>query len=135
VSDVNVYDRLVELALSSDAEKLRQFAASLSGVAAERFPAEWGAAFRIRVAKSSLSVKETVALLQYWPDKRSTWDFVASLGKEQDEVYWLGKPAWPIRGDLSDLVYAAEHYMNARRCIAGYQPTSASAEACSRCIL
>jgi len=121
VADVNAYDRLVELALSSGVEKLRQFAAALSGVAAERFPDQWGAVFRTRVAKNSLSVDETVALLQYWPDKRSTWGFVASLGKELEDTYWSAKSAWPIRGDLNDLVYAAERYMNARRCIAAIE--------------
>ena len=118
LADVNAYNRLIELSLSSGVEKLSQFAAALSGAAAERFPDEWSEVFRTCIAKNSLSVEETVALLRYWPDKRSTWDFVASLGKEQENTYWSTKSAWPIHGDMNDLIYAAEHYMNDRRCVA-----------------
>ena len=102
-------------------EKARQFAARFLEWRLSDFPTNGRRSFRTRAAQTSLSVKETVALLQYWPDKRSTWDFVASLGKEPEAAYWLAKQAWPIRGDLDDLAYAAEHYINARRCIVAIQ--------------
>jgi len=121
VEDMSTYERLMAAALSSGAEKLEQFAAALSGMASYKFPDEWGEVFRVQAAASELSVPKTVSLLQYWPDKRSTWDFVASLGGDLERSYWSTKQARPIRGELADLIYAAEHYMNVRRCIAAIQ--------------
>ncbi len=109
--DVTIYDRLFELSLRSEAEKLIQFSDALSGAAASRFPEEWPKVFEKRISENKLSVERIVALLQYWPDTRSTWEFVASLGRDQDEAYWSRKPAWPIRARPDDLLYAAEHYM------------------------
>jgi len=119
--DVNAYDHLLDLALRRGAEKLTQFAQALSGAAAHRFAEKWHETFRTRISTNSTSVQQTIALVQYWPDARSTWEFVAGLGKEQEEIYWAAKSAWPIRGDQNDLVYAAEHYEKAGRCIAAIE--------------
>ncbi|MGO9452633.1 MAG: hypothetical protein ACLQDV_16575 [Candidatus Binataceae bacterium] len=121
LSDIAVPDQLFQLALTGETEKLREFAASLSGVAAVQFPDKWNEVFRKRLAQNQLSIDETVRLLQYWPDKRATWDFVSSLGKEQEDAYWSTKPGWPVGGELEDLVYAAERYMKAGRCITAIQ--------------
>ena len=119
--DVTIYDRLFELSLRSESEKLIQFADALSGAAAQRFPDEWRKSFRERITKENVPVHRTVALLQYWPNTRSTWEFVASLGREQEETYWSTRAAWPARGEIDDLVYAAEHYLKAGRSIAAIE--------------
>jgi hypothetical protein len=119
--DVAAYERLFELSLRSGTEKLTQFAEALSGAAAHRFPDEWRDSFRKRINKDNLSVQQTTAFLQYWPDTRPTWDFVASLGKEQDETYWSKKATWPVRGEVNDLLYAAERYIKVGRSVAAIE--------------
>ena len=119
--NVTVYDRLFELALRSEAEKLIQFSDALSGAAAQRFPDEWPQVFKRRITDNKLSPEQVAALLQYWPDTRSTWEFVASLGRDQDEIYWSKKPTWPIRARPDDLLYAAERYMKCSRFVAAIE--------------
>jgi hypothetical protein len=119
--DVAAYERLFELSLRSEAEKLWQFSNALSGAAAQRFPGEWPKVFQRQITKNKLPIERIVALLQYWPDTRPTWEFVASLSREQDEAYWSKKPAWPIRARPDDLIYAAEHYMKCARFVAAIE--------------
>jgi len=119
--DVTIYERLFELSLRSEADKLIQFSDALSGAGAHRFPEEWPKVFKNRITEHKLSAERIVALLQYWPDTRSTWEFVASLGRDQDEAYWSKKPAWPIRARPDDLLYAAEHYMKCGRFVAAIE--------------
>ena len=120
-ADFSTYEQLFQTALERDGEKLEEFSAALSAEASRRFPAKWCESFRARTVAIQLSVARIVSLLRYWPDKRSTWEFVASLGKDLEQLYWSKKQAWPIRGDISDLTYAAERYLEAKRSVTAIQ--------------
>jgi hypothetical protein len=120
-ADLTAYEQLFQTALGCDGKNFEEFSAALSAEAYRRFPETWGESFRACVVASHLPVERIVSLLQYWPDQRATWEFVASLGKNLEQVYWSKKQAWPIRGELSDLTYAAEHYLEVKRSVTAIQ--------------
>ncbi len=118
---VALYDELLNDALARGGKNFEQFASALSAEGLGKYPDEWPAALRSRVAASGISGDRFISLVQYWPDNRCTWDFIASFGEDADKAYWSKKSAWPIRGETPDLAYAAERYLAVRRAVAAIQ--------------
>jgi hypothetical protein len=115
LTEPSAYGAIIGEALDKGGTRLDEFAAALSAEVVHRFPEEAASLIRSRIEDSKISGDRLLSLFTYWPDDRSTWDFIAGFGNEIELAYWSRKNAWPVRGGVADLTYAAEHYLHAGR--------------------
>jgi hypothetical protein len=54
-------------------------------------------------------------LLILWPDEKSTWEYVASLGEEIEKGYWTQKHILLIKGSAAEQTYQIDHLIAAGR--------------------
>jgi hypothetical protein len=110
---------LVEAAMER-AGKSRVFSAVLSAQAEQKLGVEWRDLIRHWASQNRWPPEQLLTLVLGWRDGRSSWDFVASLGSEVEEIYWKRKCVSEVR-DVADLEFAAEKYLRAGRAVAAIQ--------------
>jgi len=111
---------LVESAMDRPG-KLNVFAAVLSARAELKLGTAWRNVVGSWASQRRWQPEQLITLVLGWRDERSSWDFVASLGVELEQIYWKRKSAWPLQGDVADLEFAAQKYLEGGRAVAAIQ--------------
>jgi hypothetical protein len=91
------------------------FISLLSAAALDRFGDDWRRAILEWNGLETLTDEQIVTLTLGWSHERSTWDYIAGFGESADTLYWKTRSAWGIRGDQTELTFAAEHYLAVNR--------------------
>jgi len=100
-------------------DRLALFASVLSAEAERQTGKAWHDQIVLWRRERSWSDWQFANLVLNWQDRRSTWDFVASLGTEVNRSYWERKRPWAPRGlSAEDAETAAESYISAGRATA-----------------
>jgi hypothetical protein len=106
--------RLIDSASGSEDDKLRQFAADMSAVAAQKFDKEfkdW-----IRERRQKWDTERLVNCLARWRDDIDTWGFISEFGDEIENLYWRNKPVWPV-AKAEDISFVISKYLSVNRAV------------------
>src|SRR5208283_1243271 len=79
--------RLLELAISREEVGI-YFAGQISGQAEKLLGGNWRELIFEKAKAGIWSPMVVATLLIWWPDRRSTWEYAASLGSEIASEYW-----------------------------------------------
>ena len=128
------FNSVLGIALNEN-EKLEEFTAILSAEGARKFGLEWQNLILARKASGKITLEQIAKLLLAWPDEPATWTFADTLGVEVDRAYWTNKPIWAVRGNDTDLEFAAKKYLGVGRAIAAIEILYPKAERVSASVL
>jgi hypothetical protein len=118
IGTVQEFATLVDAAMDKT-DRLALFASVLSAEAERQTGKPWHDQIVLWRRERSWSDWQFANLVLNWQDKRSTWDFVASLGNEVNRSYWERKRPWAPRGlSAEDAETAAESYISVGRATA-----------------
>ncbi len=95
----------------------------ISGASAFKFGTKWAETFDKTAREQNWDASTVGSLLLNWPDTKETWSFVARFGEEVDLLFWRGKGAWHLGGELNDAIYAAERLIAVGRATGAIQAT------------
>lgn len=127
LADMAAFCHLLELAISRG-EAGTYFAGQISGQAEKLFGDSW-CKLILEKAKTDIWSPVVIAiLLIWWPDRRSTWEYAASLGSEVAAEYWRRKMVLTIEGSTEDKVYQIERLINEGRAPAVFDRISHRSE-------
>jgi hypothetical protein len=118
--DFDLYERVIVDSVGRG-ESLEWFAATLSGLALQKFDGAWSSRLDALAKREQWAPGVLTSLVLAWPDRRDTWDFVASFGQEAELDYWCRKHPVAIEGGVDDLEFAARWYMRVGRPIAALE--------------
>jgi hypothetical protein len=115
---VQEFRTLVDAAMDKT-DGLALFASVLSAEAERKMGKAWHGQIASLKQERSWTAFQFANLVINWQDRRTTWDFVASLGDEVNRIYWERKRPWSSR-ELSeeDAERAAKSYISVGRAIA-----------------
>jgi len=117
-STVQEFATLVDAAMDKT-DGLAVFASVLSAEAEQRIGNDWYDQIALWKRERSWTDWQFSNLVLNWQDKRTTWEFVTSLGDEVNRIYWARKRPWAPRGlSAEDAEMAAKSYMGVGRATA-----------------
>jgi hypothetical protein len=118
LSTVQEFSSLVDMAMDKT-DGLAVFASVLSAEAERQMGEAWRDQITLWKVERSWTDWQFANLLLNWQDKRTTWDFVASLGDKVNRIYWERKRPWAPRGlSAEDAEMAANSYIGVGRAAA-----------------
>jgi hypothetical protein len=118
LTTVQEFALLVDAAMDKT-DRLALFASVLSAEGERQFGKAWHDQISSWKRERSWTNLQFANLVINWPDNRTTWDFVGSLGDEINRIYWERKRPWAPRGlSAEDAEMAAKSYMGVGRATA-----------------
>jgi len=118
LTTIQEFATLVDTAMDKT-DSMAVFASVLSAEAERHLGKAWHDQISSWKQERSWPDWQFANLVLNWEDKRTTWDFVASLGAEIDRIYWERKRPWAPRGlSAEDAEMAAQRYIGVGRATA-----------------
>jgi len=62
-----------------------------------------------------MGLDQLITSVGAWPHKRTTWEYVESIGQHEATAYWQSTPAWCMDAEGSELVSAIQNYLQVDR--------------------
>jgi hypothetical protein len=107
--------QIVDRALKNGSAPALLLAASISSRALDRFETRWSETLLTLAREESWTSEQIANAVKLWPDSRSTWNAIESLGADVFDAYWRLKPIFAIRGEAEDLVFALQQFLKVGR--------------------
>jgi hypothetical protein len=91
------------------------FGSSVSSAAMYRFPHEWPSTVEELLRNEELPIRMLQELVEWWPMTKTTWEWIARFGEEEEKKYWQSKQPWGIDAKGPDLIYILNQYLHYNR--------------------
>lgn len=118
LTTVQEFRTLIDAAMDKT-DGLALFASVLSAEAERKMGEAWHDEIGLLKRERTWTDLQFANLVINWQDKRTTWDFVASLGDDVNRIYWERKRPWAPRGlSAEDAETAAKSYISVGRATA-----------------
>lgn len=101
LTTIQDFRTLVDAAMDKT-DSMALFASVLSAEAERKIGKSWNDEIRSLKRERTWTDLQFANLVINWQDKRTTWDFVASLGDGVNRIYWERKRPWAPRGLSAD---------------------------------
>ena len=118
LTTIQDFRTLVDAAMDKG-DRLALFASVLSAEAERKIGKGWYDEIDLLKRERTWTDLQFANLVINWQDKRTTWDFVASLGDDVNRIYWERKRPWAPRGlSTEDAELVAKSYVSVGRATA-----------------
>ncbi|MGQ2965943.1 hypothetical protein, partial [Methylophilus sp.] len=108
---IEIYTQLAPYLLNDEEPSLEAIS-TLSAVASVKFGEAWTRYVSLILQLPSMIQSIRTSLVINWAQNQKTWDFIESLGPEDEMAYWTSLNHLPVTGSKEDLDTAIQKFLN-----------------------